>query len=154
MAYGKEPTIRGWYPAFGTLPLRGGLSLGAGYRARLPGGRATADASVVWSFRGYRQAQAGVDLPRLGGSTIDLRTSARVRDFPRERFFGVGADSRAADRVSYRLRDADYVVTLSSRLGDSRLRVLPPAGQRVEDGGGRENGMTYIVGSGDLKSGN
>lgn len=106
---------QGWYPTFGALPPRGGLAFGAGYRTRLPGGRALADASLAWSFRGYRQFQAGVNLPRLGGGALDLRVSARVRDYPRERFFGLGPDPPLGDRVSYRLRDADYDVALTGR---------------------------------------
>ncbi|MBI4476568.1 MAG: hypothetical protein HY654_05300, partial [Acidobacteria bacterium] len=103
----------GWYPLFGTLPLRGGLSFGAGYRTRLPG-RATADASLALSFRGYRQLQTGVTVPELGGGPIDVRVSARFRDYPRERFFGIGGDALVGDRVSYTMRDVDYVVALTA----------------------------------------
>ncbi len=103
---------QGWYPRVGALPLRGGLSAGAGYRARLSP-RTSADAALALSLRGYRQFETGVSLHRVGDSAIDLRAGARWRDYPRERFFGLGSDAPDRDPVSYRLRDAEYSVAVT-----------------------------------------
>jgi hypothetical protein len=68
-----------------------------------------ADASAAISWRGYKNAQARFELPRLAASRIALGTALRWQDYGQINYFGEGAGSLESDVSEYRLKSTNVV---------------------------------------------
>lgn len=117
----------GVYPWFGSIYRSGAIAAGAGLRVPFRDTGAF-DAKGVWSVRNFKLADAELRLPRLAGGRLEVRGRARWMDAPTVPFYGLGDDSRRADRVNYALRS----LTLGT---EGRVR----ARGRVWLGGGVEH---------------
>ena len=87
----------------------GWISLGPGYRRHLLHGLAVADVSAALSWRGYKTAQARVELPSLAGDRLVLGSQVRWSDLTQITYFGAGPDTLEALRSDYRLQTTDTV---------------------------------------------
>lgn len=94
-------------PYFGTgglVPGAGWLSASAGYRKWLAGDSVFADGSVAVSWRGYKAAQARLEMPSLGRGRFSVGTQMRLQDFPELAYYGEGPATLTSDRSEYRLK--------------------------------------------------
>jgi len=118
----------GWFPVFSTnVTGDGWISLGAGYRAPVFQRRAWLETSAAYSWRGYRVADAGFEVPEIGGSRVSLGTQVHWQDLTQVSYFGTGPDSSSALRTDYGLRTTEVigfatyhprdVVALEARVG-------------------------------------
>jgi Omp85 superfamily domain len=87
----------------------GWISLGPGYRRHLLGGHAVADVSTALSWRGYKTAQARVELPSLADDHVVVGSQVRWSDLTQVTYFGAGPDALEAQRSDYRLQTTDTV---------------------------------------------
>jgi hypothetical protein len=93
----------GVYPWFGSIYSSGAIAAGAGVRAPFRDTGAV-DVKAAWSVRRFKMVDAELRLPLLASGRLDLRGRARWMDAPAVPFYGVGDDSRRADRATYALR--------------------------------------------------
>ncbi|MEZ5416788.1 MAG: hypothetical protein R2708_05540 [Vicinamibacterales bacterium] len=105
----------GLYPRAGGIVRGSAMGLGLGYRKRPAGGRALLDTSAAWTYRGYRTVEFGAGLPALGSRRIGVMTGVRWFDYPQEDYYGLGPDTRRADRVSFTLRGLDTFTRVQAR---------------------------------------
>ena len=102
---GGEPRD-GWYAQTGTMITGAGwIAAGPGYRRSLLDGRARFDLSSALSWKLYKVAQGSFELPHLLRGRLALAAGARYQDALQVRYFGLGNDSRQADRSAYRLHN-------------------------------------------------
>jgi hypothetical protein len=95
----------GFYPKLGSLTVGSGFAYGLGFRhRRLFENTGTLDLWAAASIRRYNAVEARLTFPRLAGNHLHLETWASRRDYPQENFFGLGPDSRRADRSDYAIR--------------------------------------------------
>src|SRR5688572_29490531 len=87
----------------------GWISLGPGYRRHLLAGHAVADVSTALSWRGYKTAQARVELPSLADDHVVIGSQVRWGDLTQITYFGAGPDTLEAQRSDYRLHTTDTV---------------------------------------------
>ena len=102
----SEPV--GLHPVLGSVTSGGGFAVGPGYRRPgLFGGHAdlTLTAATSASLRRYWLIDTRLTLPRLAGGRAFADVGAQRYDFPSEEFFGIGADSRPEDDVTYGLKN-------------------------------------------------
>jgi outer membrane protein assembly factor BamA len=98
----------GFYPEFGNMITGAGwISAGPGYRHRVLGGQGVVDVSGALSWNLYKVAQAHFELPHLANDRVIVGSQAMYQDLVRVNYFGLGNDSRRANRSGYRLRDTD-----------------------------------------------
>jgi len=88
----------------------GFVTIGPGYRRWYKDDRAVIDGFGGVSWRGYKVAQAKVELPKLLRSRLTFGTLYRYQDFRLVKFFGEGPDTAAADESQYHLRSHNVVV--------------------------------------------
>ena len=93
----------------------GWISLGPGYRHHLFDGVAVVDLSTAMSWRGYKTAQARVELPSLAGDHLVIGSQVRWSDLTQITYFGAGPDSTEAQRTDYRLQTTDTVFYFTVR---------------------------------------
>lgn len=105
---GDVPTD-GFFLQTGSLITGAGLTAGVGYRRWLRPSTVLVDASAVYSWRGYRGAQARIERPTLFGHRLTLGMQYRWQDLVQVEYFGQGADSRETDRSDYRLTSHNVV---------------------------------------------
>lgn len=86
------------------VPGAGWITLGPGYRRWSRNDAVMFDASGGVSWRGYKMAQARVELPKLLRGRVSLGTQYRFQDFRSVKFFGEGPDSPSAALSRYRLQ--------------------------------------------------
>jgi len=94
----------GFHPKLGSLTTGSGFAFGAGYRnspilkrygrLELWGAR---------SLRSYWAVEARAIFPELASGRLFAEGWAARRDYPQEDFFGIGADARRSDEVSFAL---------------------------------------------------
>ncbi|MDQ3068815.1 MAG: BamA/TamA family outer membrane protein [Acidobacteriota bacterium] len=114
----KDGFRRGFYPKFGSVTTGGGVAAGPGYRYEGIGdGPVDADVFARASWQKYWQVEGRLSLARLDEGRRLLRAFTRVRDMPREDFFGFGSDSLEDDRVSYGLREAVIGALAQQQIG-------------------------------------
>lgn len=82
-------------------PVGSGIAFGGGFRHDLFDRQARVELEAGASFRGYRLARGDFALPRLAGERLELGVEATYRYQPQEDFYGTGAGSLRADRVSF-----------------------------------------------------
>jgi hypothetical protein len=93
----------------------GWISLGPGYRRHVGNDLAVVDLSTALSWRGYKVAQARVELPSLADDHIVLGSQVRWSDLTQITYFGAGPDSLEAARSDYRLQTLDTVLYFTVR---------------------------------------
>ena len=94
---------------YGFHPLIGGMRSGSGFSAGTSYENGPIRASAEASVRGYKKYELEFTAPRVFSDRFFADFRATRRDYPQERFFGVGGKSRREDRTSYRLEDTSYV---------------------------------------------
>jgi hypothetical protein len=87
----------------------GWISLGPGYRHHLFDDQAVVDVSTALSWRGYKSAQARIELPSLAGDHLAIGSQVRWNDLTQISYFGAGPESVEALRGDYRLQTTDTV---------------------------------------------
>jgi len=106
----------GFYPELGGLITGAGwISGGPGYRRHFLDGQALVEGSAQISWRGYKEAHARFELPRLAGDRLTVGAQGRWQDFTQVNYFGIGADSLESLRSEYRLKDTDVLGYASVR---------------------------------------
>jgi hypothetical protein len=109
----------GWYPVFGTsITGDGWISLGSGYRLPVLERRAWIDASAAYSWRGYKVADVGFDVPDIGGSRLSLGTLLHWQDLTQVQYFGAGPESARVLRTDYGLQTTEVSGYATYRLLD------------------------------------
>src|SRR5262245_13855206 len=95
--------FHGFHPLVGGI--RSGSGLGGGTFVETEGVRASGQVSL----KGYQKYEIRFTAPHVFSDRFfaDFRTT--YRNFPQERFFGIGQKSRKEDQTSYRLEDTNYV---------------------------------------------
>jgi outer membrane protein assembly factor BamA len=93
--------FHGFHPMIGGI--RSGSGLGGGTYVETRGLRTSAQIST----NGYQKYEIKLTAPLPDNLFGDLR--ATYRNFPQERFFGIGQDSRKQDQTSFRLEDTNYI---------------------------------------------
>jgi outer membrane protein assembly factor BamA len=109
-----EQFQEGWY---GFRPLLGGMPTGAGFAVGTAFEKGAFKASAQASFNGYRKYEGSFSIPNLPTERLAGDVRITHRDFPEERFFGIGMES-TGDRSTYHLRDTAYEGRLRYRLAD------------------------------------
>jgi outer membrane protein assembly factor BamA len=95
----------------------GWISLGPGFRYRLQN-QAVLDVSAALSWRGYKTAQASIELPPLVNDRVVFGSQLRWSDLTQITYFGSGSDSVETLRSDYRMQTTDtvfYFIARSSR---------------------------------------
>ena len=122
----------GFHPKLGSLTTGSGFALGVGYRDRdLLKQRGVIELWTAASFKRYWAAETRVSFPELAGRRVMAEAVASLREYPRESFFGLGPDSRRADRTLFSLRTPELAGRVGLRLGPAftiggGLGVLSP----------------------------
>jgi hypothetical protein len=120
--FGNGELTNGFYmTAWNMIPGAGWISGGPGYRRWYSGDRLFLDASGAISWRGYKTAQARVELPRLLRSRLAVGAQARLQDFTQVSYFGEGSESVESSVSEYRLKSKNLV-------GYATLRPLESIG--------------------------
>lgn len=94
----------------------GWISLGPGYRHWYKDDAVFVDAAAGVSVRGYKVAQAKLELPKLLRSRLTLGTIYRWQDFRAIKSYGVGPDTTEADASTYHLRSNNMTAYGTVRL--------------------------------------
>lgn len=107
---GGGGTTNGFYVnSKSPVPGAGWLTLGPGYRRWYHRDSVLVDGSGGVSWRGYKIAQARVELPKLLRSRLTLGAQYRYQDFREVKTFGEGPDTLASDLSRYHLRSQNIV---------------------------------------------
>ncbi len=90
---------------------------------------------------GFRQRAE----PRKSADRLSVFGRVRYRNFPRQNYFGPGADSREGDRSDYRLEEVFYGKTVRYRAGAWFLGELDVGVLQVNTGPGTDPGAAPIA---------
>ena len=94
----------GFYPKLGTITPGSGFSLGPAYRRpAILTDQVNFSAFASGSLKRYWMLDARLMMPALADGKVFADVHAQRYDFPQEDFFGLGADSRREDHVTYGL---------------------------------------------------
>jgi outer membrane protein assembly factor BamA len=94
--------FHGFHPIVGGI--RSGSGLGGGTYVETEGIRTSGQVSI----NGYQKYEVRFMVP-LPGDLLFADFRATHRDFPQERFFGIGQGSQKQNQTSFRLEDTNYV---------------------------------------------
>jgi len=141
---GNGPISNGVYVDANNMITGGGwISAGPGYRRWYNRDSVFVDASAAISWRGYKTAQARVELPKLANSRFALGTQVRLQDFTQIAFFGEGPNSAESQLSEYRLTSQNLVgyatyrplewVDVNASIGWLSPSILPRAGLFMRD---------------------
>ena len=109
----------GFYPEFGNMITGAGwISIGPGYRQHVLKNRALFDTSAAVSWRGYKMAQARIEVPHLAGNRLALGSQVMWQDFAQVNYFGLGIDSSLANQTNYRFQATDLLSYATVRAND------------------------------------
>jgi hypothetical protein len=107
----------GFQMAGGSFPAGAGTTFGVAFTHDLGSAPPAADPNranrmeiqtvAAYSTRGYSRGSAGLNIYRLGGRALDVRTRVQHYEFPQEDFFGIGQDSLESNRTTYLLRSSE-----------------------------------------------
>jgi hypothetical protein len=97
----------GFHPKLGSLTTGSGFAMGVGYRTRDVFKRyGVLETFAAGSLRKYWAIETQALFPDLAGGHIVAEAVASLREYPQEKFFGLGPDARRADQTSFLLRTA------------------------------------------------
>ena len=106
----KKDLNNGYYIEFeNMIPGAGWISAGPGYRKWFDKDVAIVDASAAISWRGYKMAQARVEMPKLLRSRLAVGSQVRLQDFTQVNYFGAGPESFEENESEYRLQSTNLV---------------------------------------------
>src|SRR6185436_2880958 len=106
----------GFYPELANMITGAGwTSIGPGYRHHVTR-RVFVDASMALSSRGYKMAQARIEMPRLAGDRLTIGSRVMWQDLTQVNYFGTGRASLESQRSNYRLRNTDLMAYATLRL--------------------------------------
>jgi hypothetical protein len=142
--FGAGDMRNGWYVDTQTMiPGAGWIAGGPGYRSWYRKDSLFVDASAAMSWRGYRTAQARVELPKLVRSRLAIGSQARWQDAKQIDVFGEGPDTLETNRAQYRLRSTNLVgyatlrpvqwLGIGTHLGWLKPSVRAPSGSFRSD---------------------
>ena len=95
----------GLFAKMGGISTGSGFAYGGGYRDRsLIGRRGSGEVWGAISLRRYWALEGRVRYPLVASARLEVEGYARRYSYPQEDFFGLGQDSRRADRVNFSLR--------------------------------------------------
>jgi len=94
----------------------GWLSAGPGYRHHVFGGRAIVDGTAAVSWNLYHVAHGGLEFPQLAHGRLTAGAQATYQDLLQVDYFGLGNESRQADRAAYRFNNTDVVGYATTRI--------------------------------------
>lgn len=103
----------GFHLGFGGMHTGSGLALGTDWKQeRL--GRGILDLRVTarGSFKAYEKFEFQIGMPRLHNEHVFLDFTVGYRNYPQERYFGLGPKSNNNDRTNFRLEDTTYLGTM------------------------------------------
>jgi hypothetical protein len=93
-------------PTFGDF--RPGAGFAVGIQSVVPvGERGTWRSATALSVEHFKQIESALDIPPFATDRVHVTTFVKWDDAPELSFFGLGADSREANEVSYGLRTTD-----------------------------------------------
>ena len=129
----------GFYVDFmNMIPGAGWLAAGPGYRQWYFGDSLLLDTSAAISMRGYRTAQARVELPELQGGKLTVGSQFRWQDATQINAFGQGPDTLESDQAEYRMRSSNLAgyatlrpwrqVAITGHGGWLKPSILEPSG--------------------------
>ena len=95
--------FHGLHPILGGI--RSGSGFGGGTYVEAEGVRASGQVSI----KGYQKYEIRFTAPRIYNDLFFADFRATHRNYPQERFFGIGQNSRKQDETNYRLEDTNYV---------------------------------------------
>jgi outer membrane protein assembly factor BamA len=95
--------FHGFHPIVGGI--RSGSGLGGGTYVETEGFRTSGQVSL----KGYQKYEIRFTVPQLSGDLLFADFRATHRNFPQERFFGIGQNSQKQDETSFRLEDTNYL---------------------------------------------
>jgi outer membrane protein assembly factor BamA len=108
LQFKERRVMERFYEGFhGFHPVLGGIKSGSGLGAGTYVETERIRASAQVSSRRYQKYELQFTAPLPTGLFADFR--ATYRDFPQERFFGIGQSSREQDQTSFRLEDTNYI---------------------------------------------
>jgi hypothetical protein len=97
----------GFHPKLGSLTTGSGFAMGVGYRNRDVFKRyGVLETFAAGSLRKYWAIESQALFPDLARGRIVAEAVASLREYPQEKFYGLGADARRADQTSFLLRTA------------------------------------------------
>jgi surface antigen Omp85-like protein len=142
--FGNGDRTNGYYTDFWNMvPGAGWIAGGPGYRHWYAKDRLFIDGSAAISWRGYKTAQARLELPRLAKSRLALGSQFRWQDYTQVTFYGTGPDTLRSTESEYRLRStniAGYVsfrpiepIAIDAEIGVLNPSILPRAGTFKRD---------------------
>jgi hypothetical protein len=107
----------GFYPELGKNMITGSgwISVGSGYRRHLKH-RTFVDASAALSWRGYKMAQARIEMPPLLGDRLTIGSRVMWQDLAQVNYFGMGNASLQSKQSNYRLRTTNLMAYSTLRL--------------------------------------
>ena len=137
--FNSGEVTEGPHAVFGNMiPGAGWISGGAGYRAWYGKDHVFFDSSAQLSMRGYKTAQARVELPRLAGGTLLVGSLARWQDFTQVNYFGEGPRSPRSNRSEYAIESRIFggyatvrptrTLALAAQIGWLQPSVGAPSG--------------------------
>src|SRR5688500_16559826 len=137
--FGAGDMRNGWYvDTHNMIPGAGWISGGPGYRSWYRKDSLFVDASAAMSWRGYRTAQARVELPKLVRSRLAIGSQFKWQDAKQIDMFGEGPDTLESNRGQYRLRSTNLVgyatvrpvrwLDIGTHVGWLKPSVRAPAG--------------------------
>jgi len=91
------------------IPGAGWIAAGPGYRQWFTGDRIFFDTSAAISFRGYRTAQARIEMAKLSEGKLTVGSQFRWQDAMQINAFGQGPDTPRSDHAQYRMRSSNLV---------------------------------------------
>src|SRR5262245_64303680 len=107
---------KGFHPMLGGLVTGSGFALGTQFRKTdIADGVLNFQTSAQASFAGYQKYQLGLSAPALAKRRVSLAFNFTQNNFPQEDFFGLGSDSAAENRTSYRLETTEYSGSVAFR---------------------------------------
>jgi hypothetical protein len=98
----------------------GWISIGPGYRWHFADGQAVVNLATALSWRGYKTAQAQIELPSLANDRLMFGSQVRWSDMTQISYFGAGPTSLEDGRSDYRMQTVDVVFYATAR----QTRVL------------------------------
>jgi hypothetical protein len=87
----------------------GWISAGPGYRHHVFGGAALVDVGAALSWNLYKMAQGRIEWSHLAHDRLAVGAQTVYRDNVQVNYFGVGPDSRRAERSAYRFNNIDVL---------------------------------------------
>ncbi len=100
-------TRDGFHPKIGSLTTGSGFAYGLGYRSRNIFARyGSLEAFGAASIRRYWAVETRARFPELAAGRLELDGFGSLREYPEERFYGFGPDSKKEDESNFSLRTA------------------------------------------------